>query len=287
MKTNTFARILLATDGSEPAEAAADVTASFARASGAKVLVLHVWNLELHHRHGAWDVEARVEARAIVGQTVAHLRAYGVESEGEISRADTQHVAAAVAEAARQYQADLVVVGSRGLSDWQSLISHSVSHELLTAIDSPILIVRGPSSVRIHEAQRVLLAVAGEEDLNPAVRAAIAAAYAPGSEVLVFHVAQAIIAGEGFAYIEPTEESQATVAHAVTALLEAGVTATSMVAPPLPVVRAIVETAASWQADVIVIGSSRMGDLGSILFGSVTHGLLRAADRPVLVGEKN
>ena len=287
MKTNTFDRILLATDGSGPAEAAADVAASFARAAGAKVLVLHVWNLEVHHRHGVWDVEARTEAKTLIDQTVARLRAYGAEAEGDISHADTQHVAAAVTEAARQYQADLVVVGSRGLSDWQSLLAHSVSHELLTATDCPLLMVRGPSFGPNQEAQRILLAIAGEEDLNQTVKAAIAAAHAPRSEVLVLHVAQAIVAGEGFGYVEPDEECQATVARAVAALREAGVTASSMVAPAGPVVQSIVQTADNLQADVIVIGSSRMGDLGSILFGSVAHGLLRSTERPVLVGGRN
>jgi nucleotide-binding universal stress UspA family protein len=286
MKTNTFDRILLATDGSGPAEAAASVTESFARASGAKVKVLHLWNLELRHRHGVWDVEARIEARALINQTVRRLRAGGVEAEGQITRVDTRHVAAAVAEGARQYQADLVVVGSRGLSDWEALLLHGVSHELLTPIDAPLLIVRCPALAPSLEAQRVLLAIAGEDDLGTTVRAAIAAAGAPGSEVLVFQIAKAIGVGEGFAYLEPAEESQAAT-RAVMALRESGVTATSMVAPDVPVVQAIVQTATSWQADVIVIGSSRMGDLGSILFGSVTHGLLRATTCPVLLGGRS
>jgi nucleotide-binding universal stress UspA family protein len=35
-----------------------------------------------------------------------------------------------------------------------------------------------------------------------------------------------------------------------------------------------------------VVGSSRMGDLGSLLVGSVSHGLLHATERPVLVAER-
>ncbi|HEV2139816.1 MAG TPA: universal stress protein, partial [Candidatus Dormibacteraeota bacterium] len=59
---------------------------------------------------------------------------------------DNGHIAEALAEAADQYHADLVVVGSRGLSDWQSLVlAHSVSHQLLTKVDCPVLIVKGPS----------------------------------------------------------------------------------------------------------------------------------------------
>ena len=49
----------------------------------------------------------------------------------------------------------------------------------------------------------------------------------------------------------------------------------------------IAEIATSWLADVTVTESSRIGDLGSILFGSVTHKLLRATETPVLVAERS
>lgn len=288
MKLNSFGRILLATDGSEPAGAAADVTASFARASGAKVLVLHVWNLELRHRQGRWDVEMRSEAKALVDKTVSRLRAAGAESNGEITRADSQHVAGAIAQAAREFEADLVVVGSRGLTDWQSLlITQSVGHQLLSAFNRPVLFVRGPLSAPSHDGMRVLLGIAGDDDLVPAVHVAIAAASEPGSEVRILHVAQAIFPGEGFAHVEPDDEIERTIKQATTLLREAGVAVSAMVAPAGSVVRALAETAANWQADVIVIGSRRSGDLASILFGSVTHGLLRATERPVLVAGRS
>lgn len=287
MKTNRFERILLATDGSEPAKAAADVTASFARASRAKVLVVHVWNLELRHRHDKWDVEMRSEARELIDRTVTRIRAAGVEVEGELERADNQHVPDAIADVARQFDADLVVVGSRGLSDWQSLVvTPSISHQLLTALDCPVLVVREPSSVPGDGAIRVLLAIAGGDDLVPAVHAAIAVASAPGSEVRVLHVPQAVFVGEGFGYIEPDEEIEQTIKQATTMLSEAGVAVSTVVIPAGSVVRAVADTAADWSADVIVTGSRRMGDLGSILFGSVSHGLLRATQRPVLVAER-
>lgn len=283
MKANTYRRILLATDGTDPAAAATNVTASMAQATEAEVGVIHVWN-PAEHQH---QVEGRSDATAIVARTLGTLRAHGLMAQGKIVQAGDKSVAAVIAQAARDFKADLVVVGSRGLSDWQSLLAHSVSHQLLTAIDSPVLIVRGPLPDANLDPKRLLLAIAGGEDVDPAVKAAIDAAWAPGSEVLVLHVAESVVAGEGFAYVEPNEESQATVKRAINALREAGVVASSMITPPGPVVRTIVDVAAGWHADMIVIGSSRMGDLGSILFGSVTHGLLRATTRPVLVGGRN
>lgn len=286
MKNPGFNRILLATDGSDQATAAVGITSSFARASAAAVRVVHVWNLEVHHRHGVWDVEMRSEAEAVLNATIERLRASGVEADGLVSRADQDHVAAAIAETARQYGADLVVVGSRGLSDWASVIRHSISHQLLASVDCPLLIVRSSEAEATHLARRVLLAVAGGDDLAPATRAAAAAASGPGSEVLVVHVAQTVVGFQGFAYVEPDEQIRETVERATATLKDAGVNASFEVAESGPVAQTLSRLAGDWNADVIVIGSSRMGDVGSLVLGSVTHDLLRATNRPVLVAER-
>jgi nucleotide-binding universal stress UspA family protein len=286
MKDHGFERILLATDDSEQAEAAAAVAASFALGSHASVRVVHVWNLEVHHRHGVWDVETRSEAIRLITAAVNRLRDLGVEAVGEVGRADHNHVGAAIAESARQFKADLVVIGSRGLSDWQAMWQHSVSHAVLGSVDCPVLIVRGTKPAGVHRPQRVLLALAGGEDIGRGVRAAIAAASAPGSCVLVLHVPQAIFGAQGFAYVESDEDVTYTIETATTLLRAAGVPAESRVAESAHVARLVADAAAQWSADVIVVGSSRVGDLTSLLFGSVTHDLLRGTDIPVLVAER-
>jgi nucleotide-binding universal stress UspA family protein len=286
MQSRRFSRILVAADGSEPSQAALSVASTYARVAGASVHVVHVWNLEVHHRHGAWDVETRAEARQLIDSAVDRLHGLGVEADGEILHADNHHIAAAVGEAARKFGADLIVVGSRGLSDWQSLIStQSVSHEILTKVECPVLIVRGPSKPSTHAPQRVLLAVAGDE-IESSVEAAIAAAAAPGSTVLVIHVPISLFGAQGYAYIEPDEEMAATLGRATKLLSDAGLPVESMLTNDGPVAKVVLDAAAKWGADIIVIGSSRMGDVGSILLGSVTHNLLRSSDRPVLVAER-
>jgi nucleotide-binding universal stress UspA family protein len=286
VKNSGFSRILLATDGSDESQAATAAAATFARDAGAVVRVVHVWNLELKHRHGAWDMELRSDAEALIHETVGRLRAQGIEAEGAICRSDNDHIAAAVAEAARQFAADLIVVGSRGLTNWQALLRHSVSHQVLSNVDCPVLIVRAmPDPAR--DERRVLLAVAGGDDVEPATRAAIAAAAgAPGSRVLVLHVPLDVRAAQGFAYVERDEEVQGTLDRALLMLREAGVAAESMVPAPDSVGRAVADTAAAWHADVIVIESARLTDLGGMLFASVTHDLLHLTKTPVLVAER-
>jgi nucleotide-binding universal stress UspA family protein len=283
--TRRFERILLATDGSEAAQAAVDATIAIAKSPTAKVRVAHVWNLEVHHRHGFWDVEMRREAQKLVDVTVERLLKAGVIAEREIDRADSKHVAAAIALSARDFKADLVVLGSRGLSDWQSMRKHSVSHELLCAVDCPVLVVRGWPAGSSRQVSRIVLAIAGGDDVAPAVRAAVAVAAADTS-VMVVHVAQAIVGVQGFAYVESEDEIRATMSRASELLSDARVNVQGMVAHDGPVARAVAEIATDWNADLIVVGSSRMSDVGSLFLGSVSHDLLHMADRPVLVAER-
>lgn len=283
--TKRFERILLATDGSEAAQAAVDATIAIAKSPTAKVRVAHVWNLEVHHRHGFWDVEMRHEAERLVDVTVERLLKAGVIAEREIDRADSKHVAAAIALSARDFKADLVVLGSRGLSNWQSMTRHSVSHELLCAVDCPLLIVRGWAAGSSAKVSKIVLAIAGGDDLAPAARAAVAVA-APDASVMVVHVAQAIVGAQGFAYVESEQEIRETMSRASELLRAANVNVQGVVAHQGPVAKAVAEIAAEWNADLIVVGSSRMGDIGSIFLGSVSHELLHMTDRPVLIAER-
>ena len=281
-----FKRILLATDGSEQAEAAIDAVIALGHGSSVQVRVVHVWNREVDERQRHWDVGGLNEARRLVDETVGCLRAAGLAAEPKICEASGDQVAASIALAAREFVADLVVLGSRGLSDWESIFMHSVSHMVLSVVDCPVLVVRGRPAVDLNEPRRVLLAIAGGSDVAPCVRAAIAAAKMPYSKVLVVHVVQAMFGAQGFAYVESDDEIHATMASAIEILNNAGVDAEGMVAHSGPVAKSVAEIATSWNADLIVVGSSRMGDLGSLILGSVSHGLLHRTELPVLVAER-
>ena len=283
--TKRFERILLATDGSDASQAAVDATIAIAKSSTAKVRVAHVWNLEVHRQDGAWDIEMRNEAEKLVDVTVERLSKAGVIAEREIDRADSKHVAEAIAFSARDFEADLVVLGSRGLSDWQSMTKHSITHELLRAVDCPVLIVRGQYPGSKTKVSRIVMAIAGTDDIAPAARAAVAVA-GPDCSVLVVHVAQAIFGVQGYAYVESTDEIRETMARASERLTAAKLNVHGMVAHEGPVAKAVAEIAADWNADLIVVGSSRMGDIGSFILGSVSHELLHLTDRPVLVAER-
>ena len=282
----SFERILVATDGTREAAAATRMAAAVAESGHAVVRVVHVWKLDVRHHHVESDAAERAAAQALVDGSVGEFRALGLLADGVLAHSDGPHVGDAIAEAARQFGADLIVVGSRGLGRWRSLLAHSVGGEVLTRVDCPVLIVREAGASILHEPSRVLLALAGGDDVAPGVNAAVAAASTPGSKVLVAHVAEAYFGAQGGAYVESDEDVDVTLRAALALLRKSGVHAEERALPPGPVAHALATLAWQWDADVIVTGCGRSGDLASAVFGSVTRDLLRETDRPVLVAER-
>ena len=283
MGTSTrFERILLATDGSDEARAAVDATIALAKSPTVKVLVAQVWNLEVRHAHGHRDVEVRGEAGKLVDATVERLFRAGVIAEREICRADSTHVAAAIACSARVFEADLVVIGSRGLVDWQALTVRSGTNQMLCGLDCPVLIVRGVASGPSIRKWKVLLAIAAGDDLEPGIRVAVSIGRSNES-VVVVHVAQAISGLHRFAYLESGDEIRETMAQASELLGAAGVKVEGVVAHTGPVTKAVAEIGREADADLIVVGSSHMGEIGSLFLGPVSFDLLQMTDRPALV----
>ena len=276
-------KIVLATDGSNQAEAAVDATIALARGSNAEVRVVHVWNLDIRHRHCPWDIELRGEARHVLDATVERLTEAGVRADGAILRADGDHVAAAVAITARSFGADLLVVGSRGISDLRSMLEPGVSHELLASVDCPLLIVRG--EIGSQGPQRVLLILAGGDDIDRAARAAIAVASGPDCLVLVVHAGQLIAGAQGTVHAEAEDETPATIAKAIKLIERAGISARGVMTQPGRAADVILRVANTWDVDMIVAGSSRMGDLTSIILDSVSHEPLKAPMEPVPTAE--
>jgi nucleotide-binding universal stress UspA family protein len=264
--SSRFERIFLTTDGSAASDAAVEATIAIAKSPTAKVAVAQTWNLEMRHRYYHGDVEVRREAEKLVDATIERLFSAGVIARREICRADSGHVAAAVACAAKAFGADLVVIGSRSLSDWQSLTRPGVSQQNLCGLDCPVLIVRAAQRGASIKKSRVLLAIAAGDDLEPGVRAAVAAG-GPDASVIVVHVAQV-------AHLESGDDVRETMALACKLLGEAGVQVRGVVSHQGPVTKAVSKLATDWNADVIVIGSSRLGEMGSLFLGPLSLDLL-------------
>lgn len=136
-----FQRILLAVDGSEHSSRAVPVAGDLARRYEAEVIVLHVREHEL-----TWgadvDIETEQEGAALVDDVVRQLKEHDTNVRGEVVRVPLGNTPKAIVEMAEHEGVDLVVVGTRGLSDWGRLLMGSVADKVVHLAGCPVLVVR-------------------------------------------------------------------------------------------------------------------------------------------------
>lgn len=136
-----FQRILLAVDGSGHSEKAIPMAGDLARRYQAEVVVLHAREHELTWG-GDVDVETPNEAFELVDGVVRRLKDEGTSVRGEVVRVPLGQTARAIMDACADEGADLIVMGTRGLSDWGRLLMGSVAHKVVHLADVPVLVVR-------------------------------------------------------------------------------------------------------------------------------------------------
>jgi nucleotide-binding universal stress UspA family protein len=136
-------RIVIATDGSDGAWAAVEEGVELAAEVGAEVTFVTVrprisallGDQLYQHRL----TEQLAQARAALDPAEDKARRIGVDYDSDILEGDPVEC---IAQAARGWEADLVVVGSRGHGAVASAVIGSVSRGLLNRSPSPMMIVR-------------------------------------------------------------------------------------------------------------------------------------------------
>jgi nucleotide-binding universal stress UspA family protein len=137
-----FDRIVLAIDGSEPSRRAQEAAAKLAGLAGSDVLVLHVRELDPMGRAGPISLERPSEAADLVTRVVAELLAHGINARGQAFAAISGHIAPQIIETAKTENADLIVLGTRGHSDFAALLVGSVAHKVIHHAHCPVLVTR-------------------------------------------------------------------------------------------------------------------------------------------------
>ena|SRR5437773_3424723 len=136
-----FKHILVAIDGSTYSQLTLPAAIEVAKKFDAEILVLHVSE---HDRGRAvvFSLESPAAATMLVGNTVKTAREAGVKAEGSLRDVAAGHVGKAIVEAAEATGVDLIVMGSRGLSDVQGMLLGSVTHDVMKAASVPVLVVK-------------------------------------------------------------------------------------------------------------------------------------------------
>jgi nucleotide-binding universal stress UspA family protein len=135
-----FERILVATDASEPSTRAVELAAAIAKDHGSDIVVLHAVP-RVVDRSGTTDLEEPEAAQDLVDETVRGLKDRGLSARGETIRVLEGHMARAIAESAASSDADVIVMGTRGKSDFGGLFLGSVTHRVLHLAEVPVIVV--------------------------------------------------------------------------------------------------------------------------------------------------
>lgn len=134
-------RIVVGVDGSDNACRAVEWAAGVAARSGARVLAVHALGLLFHGPTGevvpARSVRAEIEAK-LEQEWCAPLRTAGVAYECRVTDGSPVTV---LLDAAQEIDADLIVVGSRGLGGFPELLLGSTSMQVAQLAHRPVTIV--------------------------------------------------------------------------------------------------------------------------------------------------
>ena len=136
-----FERILLAANGSPSSRKAADVAADIGQKYGSEVVVLHVREQKITML-GAYVVEQPYEDANFVDEIVRALKNAGVSARSEVQTAPLGGVPHVILEMAKELDAGFIVMGSRGLSEWEGLFLGSVTHRVLHLAECPVFVGR-------------------------------------------------------------------------------------------------------------------------------------------------
>ncbi len=148
-------KFLVAVDGSEHGWKALDLAADLAKASDANLVILHVVPYEpmpegLEHFANAEGIlveeeKARYHASRGIGDRIAN------EAEARVRKNGLERVTTEVVEGnptdqivavARSEGADMIFLGSRGLSDVKGLLMGSVSHKVMNLVHCTCVAVK-------------------------------------------------------------------------------------------------------------------------------------------------
>jgi nucleotide-binding universal stress UspA family protein len=183
LRTPGFHRILFAVNGSEHSAATVPLVTAIAAKSHAEVLVLHVSNpddVRLEHDD---DLSRRRNDEIHINTIVNRLSAAAISATGESPMATDDSVAAVIANRAGSFNADLIAMGNRGLSELHTFLIGSRTQQVLARATTPVLAVRNAKHRPGRGIDRVVLALDGSVDPAYAVQACVDIAQPASAEL--------------------------------------------------------------------------------------------------------
>jgi nucleotide-binding universal stress UspA family protein len=286
-------RVLLATDGSDDARTAGAWLTQFPLPAGSRLRVVSVVSIP----PSALDVppvrdfeaSLRAEARRTAEAARAELAAWFSDSDAQVLEGDARE---AILRAAEEWPADLIVLGARGLGAVAGFLLGSVSLGVARHARCSVLVVKPGAGV----IRRLLIAVDGSEH---AAAAAAFVARLPLDPMLAVQLTGVVqsppypattpafatgLVRDAIAQIvkdrtAELEQALAKAAAPFTAIVKK-VERQVFVGHPLD---GLLAAAAKPEVGLVVVGARGLSTMKRLVLGSVSEGILRHVDRPVLI----
>jgi nucleotide-binding universal stress UspA family protein len=146
-----FGRILVSIDGSETSNLALKEALTLAKEQQASLRLVHVVDLTLAYTDLAapyvLDYQKTLQAAGekILADGAAMARAAGIPCDTRAVIVDRvgRHIADAIADEAKQWQADLIVIGTHGRRGVRRMLLGSVAEGVARIASQPVLLIRG------------------------------------------------------------------------------------------------------------------------------------------------
>ena len=144
-----FERILVPVDGSQGALKALKLAVEMQKTTDAELLILTVYRHHSLREKSMSMVRASDPSnmddvlREHSKEIAEHAKQYALEHESPSARAFVKagQPARTIVKFAKDKDADLIVLGSRGLGDLEGYLLGSVSHKVTSLADCPVMVV--------------------------------------------------------------------------------------------------------------------------------------------------
>jgi len=284
-------RVLLATDGSTHAEAAARFLALLVQQHELDVVVVTVVQRapsyvaeQAFQREVAAAREAYAKVEKMLTGTSARLRHELREG----------HPGEMIVEVANDFDAELVLVGARGRSRISCMLLGCTSDYVATHAKCSVLVVRDERPIDIDSRFRIAVGYEDSAFARAALREVSETVWRDGDEI---HIVAILCCLYGFFGEIPLDSEIATDSDSTKRLRNALNDAVSQLRDVTSAVKAhliehehigngLVNFARDNQCDLIVVGENPQSTLGRALLGSVSRFVLRHAPCSVLITRK-
>lgn len=281
--------LLVAVDGSAESDAAVQWAAREAVLRHAPITVMHVvapvvvgW--PVRHLQASFDESQEENARHVIGQAQKSLHASLGDAEPPEVRTEVQHGSVAGSLVSASRQAQLVVVGSRGMGAISRGLLGSVSSGLVHYAHCPVAVVHADQAHTADPTSPVLLGIDGSPASEAATSLAFEEASCRGVDLVALHAWSdvGVFPILGMDWHEYEDEGHEVLAERLAGWQEQY--------PDVHVRRRVVcDRPSHWlldestQAQLVVVGSRGRGGFKGMVLGSVSAAVAQQAKTPVIV----